>query len=78
MNLKSGGGKAERFGLVDACRQRGIRPIVLEPGDDLRALAQQAIADGTDVIGMDGTLVRSRSHRLPGIVLMWALRPLRT
>jgi len=24
MNLKSGGGKAERFGLVDLCRQRGI------------------------------------------------------
>jgi diacylglycerol kinase family enzyme len=54
MNLRSGGGKAERFGLVDACRQRGIRPIVLEPGDDLRAVAHQAIADGADAIGMAG------------------------
>ena len=31
MNLRSGGGKAERFRLVDLCRQRNIRPIVLRP-----------------------------------------------
>jgi diacylglycerol kinase family enzyme len=54
MNLKSGGGKAERFDLVNACRERGIRPVVLEPGDDLRTLARQAIADGADAIGMAG------------------------
>ena len=36
MNLKSGGGKAERFQLVDECRRRGIEPVVLQPGDDLR------------------------------------------
>ena len=40
MNLKSGGGKAEQFGLVDECRQRGIEPVVLQPGDDLLELAQ--------------------------------------
>ena len=34
MNLKSGGGKAEKFHLVDECRKRGIEPVVLEPGDD--------------------------------------------
>ena len=34
MNLKSGGGKAERFNLVDECTKRGIRPVVLEPGQD--------------------------------------------
>jgi diacylglycerol kinase family enzyme len=33
---------------------RGVRPIVLHPGDDLRALAEQAAADGADVIGMAG------------------------
>jgi diacylglycerol kinase family enzyme len=54
MNLKSGGGKAERFDLVAVCRQRGIRPVVLDPGDDLRALARQAITEGADVIGMAG------------------------
>ena len=54
MNLKSGGGKAERFELVDECRARGIEPVVLEPGDDLLELARDAIDGGADVIGMAG------------------------
>ena len=54
MNLKSGGGKAERFHLVDECRARGIEPVVLQPGDDLLQLARDAIDGGTDVIGMAG------------------------
>jgi diacylglycerol kinase family enzyme len=54
MNLKSGGGKAERFGLADECRKRGIEPIVLRPGDDLLELAEDAVARGADVIGMAG------------------------
>ena len=40
MNLKSGGGKAERFRLVDECKKRGIEPIVLQQGDDLLQLAE--------------------------------------
>lgn len=54
MNLKSGGGKAERFHLEDEARQRGIEAIVLRPGDDLLQLAKDAIARGADVIGMAG------------------------
>lgn len=54
MNLKSGGGKAERFGLVDECRRRGIEPVVLQRGDDMLELAQRAIDRGADVIGMAG------------------------
>jgi diacylglycerol kinase family enzyme len=54
MNLKSGGGKAERFRLADECRKRGIEPIVLRPGDDLLRLAEDAIDRGADVIGMAG------------------------
>jgi diacylglycerol kinase family enzyme len=54
MNPKSGGGKVERFDLVDACRQRGIEPVVLEPGDNPRELAEAAVARGADVIGMAG------------------------
>ncbi len=54
MNPKSGGGKAERFHLADECRQRGIEPVVLKPGDDLLQLAEDAIARGADVIGMAG------------------------
>jgi diacylglycerol kinase family enzyme len=54
MNLRSGGGKAERFQLEAECRERGIEPVVLQPGDDLTQLAQDAIDRGADVIGMAG------------------------
>jgi len=54
MNLKSGGGKAERFHLVDECRKRGIEPVVLQPGDDMLDLARRAVDGGADVIGMAG------------------------
>ena len=54
MNPKSGGGKVERFQLADEARRRGIEPIVLGPGDDVLELAQGAIAQGADVIGMAG------------------------
>ena len=54
MNLKSGGGKAEKFHLVDECRARGIEPVVLQRGDDLLQLARDAIAGGADVLGMAG------------------------
>jgi len=76
MNLKSGGGKAERFGLVDLCRQRGIEPIVLHPGDDLRQLAEDSVARGADLLGMAGgdgsqALVASvaSQHRIPFVVV---------
>jgi diacylglycerol kinase family enzyme len=54
MNPRSGGGKVERFGLVEKARQRGIEPIVLQPGDDLTQLAERAVDRGADVIGMAG------------------------
>jgi diacylglycerol kinase family enzyme len=54
INLKSGGGKAERFDLAEEARRRGIEPIVLEPGDDLLELAESAITRGAEVIGMAG------------------------
>jgi diacylglycerol kinase family enzyme len=54
MNPKSGGGKVERFDVVHECQKRGIEPIVLEQGDDLVQLAEDAIARGADVIGMAG------------------------
>jgi diacylglycerol kinase family enzyme len=76
MNLKSGGGKAERFGLVELCRQRGIEPIVLHPGDDLRELAEDAVARGADLLGMAGgdgsqALVASVAsrHGIPFVVV---------
>jgi diacylglycerol kinase family enzyme len=53
MNLKSGGGKAERFHLVDECRRRGIEPVVLERGQDWLAVIEDKAA-GADVVGMAG------------------------
>jgi diacylglycerol kinase family enzyme len=54
MNPKSGGGKVERFGLVEEARRRGIEPIMLEQGNDLTSLAEDAVSRGADVIGMAG------------------------
>ena len=54
INLKSGGGKAERFDLAGEAQRRGIEPIVLQQGDDLLELAESAIARGAEVIGMAG------------------------
>jgi diacylglycerol kinase family enzyme len=54
INLKSGGGKAERYDLAAQARRWGIEPVVLRPGDDLLELAEGAIARGARVIGMAG------------------------
>ena len=54
MNLKSGGGKAERFHLVDECTRRGIQPVVLEPGMDWLQTVRDVAASGVDVLGMAG------------------------
>jgi diacylglycerol kinase family enzyme len=54
MNPKSGGGKVEQCDLEGECGRRGIEPVVLAPGDELRALAEDAVARGADVLGMAG------------------------
>lgn len=54
INLKSGGGKAERFDLAGEARRRGIEPVILTPGDDLLVLAEEAVDRGAGVIGMAG------------------------
>jgi diacylglycerol kinase family enzyme len=54
INPKSGGGKAARFDLVGHADRRGVRPVVLQPGDDIVRLAEQAVEDGADVIGVAG------------------------
>ena len=67
-NRRSGGGKVSRFGLLEAAQRQGVRTILIEPGDDVRALAEQAVAEGADVLGVaggDGTqaLVAEVAHR---------------
>ncbi|HSO64198.1 MAG TPA: diacylglycerol kinase family protein [Ornithinibacter sp.] len=76
MNPKSGGGKVERFELERRCRERGIEPVVLVPGSDLLAIAEDAVRRGADVIGMAGgdgsqALVASVAsrHRIPFVVV---------
>jgi diacylglycerol kinase family enzyme len=53
-NPRSGGGKASRFHLVKEARDRGIVPIELGPGEDLRELVEGAIEDGADALAMAG------------------------
>lgn len=76
INPKSGGGKAAKFDLPEQCRARGIKAVVLAPGDDLVTLAEAAIADGADAIGMAGgdgsqALVASVAarHGVPHVVV---------
>jgi diacylglycerol kinase family enzyme len=54
MNLKSGGGKAERHRLVDECTRRGIEPIVLQPGEDWVQRVRDVARSGVDVLGLAG------------------------
>lgn len=54
INPRSGGGKAERLGLVRECGDRKIESVVVSAGDDIEALARDAIQRGADVIGMAG------------------------
>lgn len=53
-NPKSGGGKVEKFGLVDLATGMGVEVVTLEPGSDLAQLARDAIDRGADCIGMAG------------------------
>lgn len=54
INPKSGGGKADRYALVEQCRIRGIEAVLLQAGDDLGSLAVAAVQAGADAIGMAG------------------------
>ncbi len=53
-NPWSGGGKVEKFGLVELAGELGIETVSLAPGLDLEQLARDAIARGADCLGMAG------------------------
>jgi diacylglycerol kinase family enzyme len=72
VNPRSGGGKADRAHLAERALERGIDVVVLRPGDNLRALVDQAVADGADALGVaggDGSLAvaaeAALAHELP-------------
>ena len=53
-NPWSGGGKVQRFGIVEAAQALGVETVVLDHGLDLEQLARDAIARGADCLGMAG------------------------
>jgi diacylglycerol kinase family enzyme len=72
VNPKSGGGKAERAGLVERARERGIEVIVMQPDQTLARMADEAVARGADALGVaggDGSLAvvaaAALAHGLP-------------
>jgi diacylglycerol kinase family enzyme len=76
MNPRSGGGKVERFGLVDRARALGAEVFLLEGQVDVVELARRAVRDGADLLGVaggDGTqaLVAgiAAEHGLPFMVI---------
>ena len=54
VNPRSGDGKAVRAGLAERAREKGIEAVILAPGQDLAALAGDAVAAGADALGMAG------------------------
>lgn len=54
INPRSGDGRAERTGLADAAAERGLDVVVLQPGDDLNVLVEDAVARGADGLAMAG------------------------
>ncbi len=53
-NPWSGGGKVERFGLVELARGLGVEVVMLDHGLDLEQLARDAVAHGADCLAMAG------------------------
>jgi diacylglycerol kinase family enzyme len=53
-NPWSGGGKVEKFGLVERATELGVETVMLDHGLDLEQLARDAVARGADCLGMAG------------------------
>jgi diacylglycerol kinase family enzyme len=53
-NPWSGGGKVERFDLLNLASSMGVETVVLQRGLDLEELARDAIRRGADCLGMAG------------------------
>jgi diacylglycerol kinase family enzyme len=72
LNPRSGGGRAERGGLAERARERGIDVVALRPEQSLATLVEEAVAEGADALGIaggDGSLAVVASaavaHELP-------------
>ena len=76
VNPRSGGGAAERSGIVERSREQGIEAVILSPAQNLAALAEAAVASGADALGMaggDGSLAvvaaAAAAHDLPFVCI---------
>ncbi len=54
VNPRSGDGKAARAGIAELARAKGIETVILAPGQDLAALAREAVTAAADALGMAG------------------------
>jgi len=54
INPRSGGGAADKAGLLSEAKRRKVKLHVLGPGDDLAQLARDAVAAQADCIGVAG------------------------
>ncbi len=54
VNPGSGGGKAAHARVAERARAKGIEAVILAAGQDLAALAGEAVAAGADALGMAG------------------------
>jgi diacylglycerol kinase family enzyme len=54
VNPRSGGGKAAHARVAEGARAKGIEVVILASGQNLDALAREAVAAGADALGMAG------------------------
>jgi diacylglycerol kinase family enzyme len=54
INPKSGDGRATKAHLADIAKSQGISAIVMQPGQDLVELAETALRNGAQVLGISG------------------------
>jgi diacylglycerol kinase family enzyme len=76
INPKSGDGRAMKAGIPAKAKDMGIKVHVTEAGEDIIALAEEAVRNSADVLGVsggDGTLAAvatvAMRHNLPLVVL---------
>ncbi|MFI8084514.1 diacylglycerol/lipid kinase family protein [Kitasatospora sp. NPDC086009] len=78
MNPRSGGGKVDRFALVERAEALGARVVLLDTATrvDVAELARRAVAEGADLLGVaggDGTQATvaevAAEHDLPFLVI---------
>ena len=76
VNLRSGAGKAERTGLAERARERGVEIVTLDGLRPLEDLVEDAILGGADALGMaggDGSLgtvaTAASRHDLPFVCI---------